>query len=82
MFTNRRTEMGDQFSQFQVSLIQIVFNFFQFIPGGLLLTLTQGFIDEDDFSLLRICDQTDEVVETIQQWYSKQEIVGRKALST
>ena len=44
-------------------------------------TLAQGFIDEDDFNLLRICDQTDEVVETIQQWYSKQEIVGRKALS-
>lgn len=45
-------------------------------------TLAQGFIDEDDFNLLRICDEPTEVVETVQQWYSKQEILAKKALST
>jgi uncharacterized protein (TIGR00730 family) len=44
-------------------------------------SLAQGFIEEDDFNLLRICDETDEVVQTVQQWYAKQEIVGRKAIS-
>jgi uncharacterized protein (TIGR00730 family) len=44
-------------------------------------TLARGFIDADDFELLRVCDEVDEVVDTVQQWYSKQEVVGRKALS-
>jgi uncharacterized protein (TIGR00730 family) len=43
--------------------------------------LTEGFISEEDFSLLRVCDETDDVIETVCQWYEKQEIVGRKALS-
>jgi uncharacterized protein (TIGR00730 family) len=43
--------------------------------------LTGGFISEEDFSLLRVCDETDDVIETICTWYEKQEIVGRKALS-
>jgi len=42
--------------------------------------LTRGFISEDDFSLLRVCDYPDEVVEAVQKWYVKQEVVGRKAL--
>ena len=43
--------------------------------------LSGGFISEEDFSLLRICDDTDSVIETICTWYEKQEIVGKKALS-
>ena len=42
--------------------------------------IAQGFISEDDFSLLRVCDYPDEVVEAVQKWYVKQEIGGRKAL--
>lgn len=43
--------------------------------------LDRGFIDADDFELLRVCDETDEVVDTVKQWYSRQEVVGRKALA-
>ena len=43
--------------------------------------LTEGFISEEDVSLLRVCDETDDVIETVCQWYEKQKIVGRKALS-
>ena len=42
--------------------------------------LTKKFISEDDFNLLRVCDYPDEVVEAVQRWYTKQEIIGRKAL--
>ncbi len=42
--------------------------------------LAKGFISEDDFSLLRFCDHSDEVIEAVQRWYMKQEVVGRKAL--
>ncbi len=42
--------------------------------------LAAGYISEDDFNLLRICDQPDEVIETVQRWHTKQEVVGRKAL--
>jgi uncharacterized protein (TIGR00730 family) len=44
-------------------------------------TLARGFVAEDDFDLLRICDTPDEVVDTVQQWYVKQIIVGRRALT-
>ena len=43
--------------------------------------LAGEFISEKDFSLLRVCDETDDVIRTVCQWYEKQEIVGRKALS-
>jgi len=43
-------------------------------------TLAKGYISEEDFDLLRVCDQPDEVIEAVQKWYQKQEIVGRKAL--
>lgn len=43
--------------------------------------LSRGLIFESDFDLLRICDTTEGVVETVQKWYIKQEIVGRKALA-
>jgi uncharacterized protein (TIGR00730 family) len=44
-------------------------------------TLARGFVSEEDFDLLRVCDRTDEVVDTVQQWYVKQQIVGRKAVA-
>ena len=42
--------------------------------------LSRGFISEADFSLLRVCDQTDEVIEAVHRWYIKREIVGREAI--
>jgi hypothetical protein len=41
-------------------------------------TLSRGYIDEEDFRLLRICDEIDDVIDTVQKWHSKQEIVGTK----
>jgi uncharacterized protein (TIGR00730 family) len=42
-------------------------------------TLSRGYIDEQDFHLLRICDEIDEVVDTVKKWHLTQEIVGTKA---
>ena len=42
--------------------------------------LARGFISEDDLDLLRVCDHPDEVIEAVQRWYMKQEVVGRKAV--
>jgi uncharacterized protein (TIGR00730 family) len=42
--------------------------------------LDRGFISEGDFDHLRVFDHPDEVVEAVQKWYIKQEVVGRKAL--
>ena len=42
--------------------------------------LTRGYISEDDFNLVRVCDDPDEIVNAVQSWYIKQEIIGRKAL--
>ncbi len=42
--------------------------------------LARGFISEEDFNQLRVSDHPEEVVETVQKWYIKQEVVGRKAL--
>jgi uncharacterized protein (TIGR00730 family) len=42
--------------------------------------LAKEFISEDDLNLLIVCDHPDEVIETVQKWYIKQEVVGRKAL--
>jgi uncharacterized protein (TIGR00730 family) len=44
-------------------------------------TLARGFVSEEDFDLLRICDTPDEVVDTVQQWYRTHQIVGRKAVT-
>ncbi len=43
--------------------------------------LTMKFISEDDLNLLIVCDHPDEVIEAVQRWYIRQEVVGRKALS-
>ena len=42
--------------------------------------LARNFITEGDFNLLRVCDRPEDVVETVQRWYIKQEVVGRKAI--
>ncbi len=42
--------------------------------------LARNFISEEDFNLLRVCDRPEDVVETVQRWYIKQEVIGRKAL--
>jgi uncharacterized protein (TIGR00730 family) len=44
-------------------------------------TLARGFVSEEDLDLLRVCDTPDEVVDTVQQWYIKQKIVGRRAVA-
>lgn len=42
--------------------------------------LAKKCVSEDDLSLLRICDHPDEVVELVESWYTKQEILGKEAL--
>jgi len=42
--------------------------------------LDRKFISEDDFNLLRVCDHPDEVVRVAQSWYTKQKVIGKKAL--
>lgn len=42
--------------------------------------LTREFISEEDLNLLRVCDEPHEVVEIVQRWHVKQEIIGKKAL--
>jgi len=42
--------------------------------------LVKEFISEEDFNLLRACDEPDEVVEAVQRWYVRQEVTGKKAL--
>ncbi len=42
--------------------------------------LTNSFISDTDFDLLRICDTPDSVVEIVQKWYIRQEVVGRRAM--
>ena len=42
--------------------------------------LAMGYISEEDFKLVRVCDHVGDVVEAVQRWYIKQELVGRKAL--
>ncbi len=44
------------------------------------IVLANGFISEEDFDLLRVCDNPDEVIEAVERWYTKQEVVGKKAL--
>ncbi|MFC1848189.1 TIGR00730 family Rossman fold protein [Chloroflexota bacterium] len=42
--------------------------------------LRRGFISEEDFDLLRVCDEPDTVIEVVQRWRTSQELAGRKAL--
>jgi uncharacterized protein (TIGR00730 family) len=43
--------------------------------------LANGFISEEDFDLLRVCEEPQSVVEAVQRWYIKHEVIGRKAIS-
>ena len=43
--------------------------------------LAQGFISEEDFDLLRVCDDPDAVIETVQRWHVGQEVFGKKAVA-
>jgi uncharacterized protein (TIGR00730 family) len=43
-------------------------------------SLARGMISENDFDLLRICDDPDTVVKVVQKWRARQVIVGKKAL--
>ena len=45
------------------------------------VVLPKNYISESDFDLLRICDTPDAVVEVVQKWYIRQEIVGKKAIT-
>jgi uncharacterized protein (TIGR00730 family) len=42
--------------------------------------LGKGCISEEDLDLLIVCDKIEEVVEAVQSWYTKQTLVGKKAL--
>lgn len=42
--------------------------------------LKHGMISEEDFDLLRICDDCETAVDIVQSWYSKHEVIGMKAL--
>ena len=44
-------------------------------------SLTLGYLSEEDVALLRICDTSDAVIEAVQSWYIRQEIVGKKAIT-
>jgi uncharacterized protein (TIGR00730 family) len=44
------------------------------------VALARGFISVEDFNLLRVCDHPEEVVEAVQAWHVKQEVIGRNAL--
>jgi uncharacterized protein (TIGR00730 family) len=39
-----------------------------------------GFISEEDFELLRVFDSPAEVASAVEKWYTRQEVMGRKAL--
>ncbi len=43
--------------------------------------LARELISEEDLNLLRVCDEPDAVIEVVQKWYIKQEVVGRKAVA-
>ncbi|MBI4296012.1 MAG: TIGR00730 family Rossman fold protein [Chloroflexi bacterium] len=45
------------------------------------VVLARCYISEEDFDLLRVCDDPAEIAQLVQKWYIRQEIVGRKALS-
>jgi uncharacterized protein (TIGR00730 family) len=42
--------------------------------------LNEGCVSEEDLDLLIVCDQPQEVVKAVQHWYTKQKLVGKKAL--
>jgi uncharacterized protein (TIGR00730 family) len=51
--------------------------FLDWLRGSVLF---RNYVSEKDFDLLRVLDQPEEVVEAIQRWYVRHEVIGRKAL--
>lgn len=43
--------------------------------------LERGFISLEDFNLLRVSDSPEEVANTVQSWYLRQEIMGQRAVA-
>ena len=43
-------------------------------------TLRNGFVSEEDFRLLRVCDDADTVIEAVQRWHTDQEVLGVQAV--
>ncbi len=43
--------------------------------------LASHFISPDDVELLRVCDDTDEVVTIVETWHTKHKVTGKKLLS-
>jgi uncharacterized protein (TIGR00730 family) len=44
--------------------------------------LSNGFVSETDFDLLRVCEHPDEVIEAVRVWHAKHKVIGRKAMQT
>ena len=42
--------------------------------------LARKYISEEDCNLLRVCDRPKEVIKIVQNWYTKQQVSGKKAL--
>jgi uncharacterized protein (TIGR00730 family) len=42
--------------------------------------LADGYISEEDFDLLRVIDSPAEVADAVEKWYTRQEVIGQKAL--
>ncbi len=42
--------------------------------------LAKGCVSREDLDLLIVCDQPDEVVEAVQRWHTRHEVVGKRAL--
>jgi uncharacterized protein (TIGR00730 family) len=43
-------------------------------------SLAQGFISEADFNLVRVCETPQEIVDTVQKWYIRHELSGKRVL--
>ena len=44
--------------------------------------LAKEYVSEEDFDLLRVCDDPTEVVDAVNKWCSEHDLSGRKALAT
>ncbi len=44
--------------------------------------LGRGFISEEDLNLVRVCDEPQAVIDVVQTWYIRHEVVGRRALAS
>ncbi len=42
--------------------------------------LERGYISSKDMELIRVSDEIDEIIDCVQSWYLRHEIVGRKAI--